>query len=211
MKGLLFTVQKALPLIPNAGSILLNASIESKQVKPAFSVYSATKAAVRSFARGWTTDLKDRHIRVNVISPGPIETPGLNGLAGATTAEQLRGFHDHLGAEIPLGRVGGPEEVARVAVFLASDDASFVAGVGVLNGTDVSFSVGSVMEKRVRLQENNTGRLADLADAAEAMTVYRIKIRPGYHVPRVPSTKCLYTCRRRKPIGKVAISISCLL
>ncbi|GAA3766127.1 SDR family oxidoreductase [Terriglobus aquaticus] len=129
VKGLLFTVQKALPLIPNGGSILLNASIESKQGKPAFSVYSATKAAVRSFARGWTNDLKDRGIRVNVISPGPIETPGLNGLAGVTDAEHLKGFHDHLGSDIPLGRIGRAEEVARVAVFLASADASFVAGI----------------------------------------------------------------------------------
>ena len=129
VKGLLFTVQKALHLIPNGGSILLNASIESKQGKPAFSVYSATKAAVRSFARGWTNDLKDRGIRVNVISPGPIETPGLNGLAGATSAEQLKGFHDHIGSDVPLGRIGRPEEVARVAVFLASEDASFVAGI----------------------------------------------------------------------------------
>ena len=129
VKGLLFTVQKALPLIPDGGTILLNASIESKHGKPAFSVYSATKAAVRSFARGWTNDLKDRGIRVNVISPGPIETPGLNGLAGAKDAEQLKGFHDHLGAGVPLGRIGRPEEVARVAVFLASADASFVAGI----------------------------------------------------------------------------------
>ena len=129
VKGLLFTVQKALPLIPDGGSILLNASIESKQGKPAFSVYSATKAAVRSFARGWTSDLKDRRIRVNVISPGPIETPGFNGLAGATTKEQLKGFHNHLSSDIPLGRIGRPDEVAKVAVFLASEDASFIAGV----------------------------------------------------------------------------------
>ncbi|RRA50324.1 SDR family oxidoreductase [Acidipila sp. EB88] len=129
VKGLLFTVQKALPLMPDGGAILLNASIESKQGKPAFSVYSATKAAVRSFARGWTNDLKDRGIRVNVISPGPIETPGLNGLAGATDAEQLKGFHDHLGSGVPLGRIGRAEEVARVAVFLVSTDASFVAGI----------------------------------------------------------------------------------
>ena len=129
VKGLLFTVLKALPLIPDGGSILLNACIESKQRKPAFSVYSATKAAVRSFARGWTNDLKDRGIRVNVISPGPIETPGLNGLTGATNAEQLKGFHDHIGSDVPLGRIGRPEEVAGVAVFLASEDASFVAGM----------------------------------------------------------------------------------
>ncbi|WP_263385826.1 SDR family oxidoreductase [Granulicella arctica] len=129
VKGLVFTVQKALPLIPDGGSIVLNASIESKQGKPAFSIYSATKAAVRSFARGWTSDLKDRRIRVNVVSPGPINTPGLNGLAGATTAEQLQGFHDHLGSDIPLGRLGRPEEVAKAVAFLASEEASFVAGI----------------------------------------------------------------------------------
>ena len=129
VKGVVFTTQKALPLIPDGGSILLNASIESKQGKPALSVYSATKAAVRPFARGWTTDLKGRHIRVNAISPGPIETPGLNGLAGATSADQLKGFHEQLGGDVPLGRLSRPEEIAKVAVFLASDDASFVAGV----------------------------------------------------------------------------------
>lgn len=128
VKGLLFTVQKALPLIPNGGSIILNASIESKRGQAALSVYSATKAAVRSFARGWTVDLKDRGIRVNVVSPGPIETPGLEGLAGATSDEQRKGLYAQLGADVPLGRVGRPEEIAKAVVFLASDDASFVAG-----------------------------------------------------------------------------------
>jgi NAD(P)-dependent dehydrogenase (short-subunit alcohol dehydrogenase family) len=94
---------------------------------PAFSVYSASKAAGRSFARGWTTDLKDRRIRVNVISPGPIETPGVDGLV--KTEEQREGLYAKLAATVPLGRVGQPDEIAKVAVFLASDDSSYVAGI----------------------------------------------------------------------------------
>ncbi len=104
VKGLLFTVQKALPLMPDGGSIILNASIVSIKGMAAFSVYSATKAAVRSFARSWTTDLKDRKIRVNVVSPGPIETPGVAGLV--KTEEELKGLHAHLAAGVPLGRIG---------------------------------------------------------------------------------------------------------
>jgi len=127
VKGVLFTVQKALPLIPSGGAIVLNASQVSVKGGPAFSVYSATKAAVRSFARGWTTDLKDRQIRVNVVSPGPIDTPGLSGLA--QTEEQRKGLYDYLASTVPLGRLGKPDEIAKAAVFLASDDASFVAGV----------------------------------------------------------------------------------
>jgi len=127
VKGLLFTVQKALPLIPDGGSILLNASIVSIKGMPAFSVYSATKAAVRSFARGWTNDLKDRKIRVNVISPGPIDTPILNGLA--ESEEERKGIKAHLTSLVPLGRMGQPDEIGKAAVFLASNDASFIAGV----------------------------------------------------------------------------------
>jgi NAD(P)-dependent dehydrogenase (short-subunit alcohol dehydrogenase family) len=127
VKGLLFTVQKALPLIPDGGSIILNASIVSIKGMPAFSVYSATKAAVRSFARGWTNDLKDRKIRVNVISPGPIDTPILDGLA--QTQEERNGLKSHLTSLVPLGRLGQPDEIGKTAVFLASEDASFIAGV----------------------------------------------------------------------------------
>jgi NAD(P)-dependent dehydrogenase (short-subunit alcohol dehydrogenase family) len=126
VKGLLFTVQKALPLIPDGGSVILNASVAGSKGIAAFSVYSATKAAVRSFARSWTTDLKDRKIRVNVISPGPIETPILDGLAD--TAEGRQGIIDHLTAMVPLGRIGQPDEIGKAAVFLASEDASFIAG-----------------------------------------------------------------------------------
>lgn len=127
VKGVLFTVQKALPLIPDGGSIILNASVVSVKGMPAFSVYSATKAAVRSFARSWTTDLKDRKIRVNVVSPGPIDTPILDGLG--ETEEQRQGIRSQLTSMVPLGRLGRPEEIGNAAVFLASDDASFVAGV----------------------------------------------------------------------------------
>ena len=127
VKGLLFTVQKALPLIPDGGSIILNASIVSVKGTAALSVYSATKAAVRSFARSWTTDLKDRKIRVNAISPGSIETPGLAGLA--KTEEQRQGLYTQLASTVPLGRLGQPDEIAKAAVFLASDDASYVAGI----------------------------------------------------------------------------------
>ena len=127
VKGLLFTVQKALPLIPDGGSIILNASIVSIKGMAAFSVYSATKAAVRSFARTWTTDLKDRKIRVNAVSPGPIETPGVAALA--PTEEQRQGLYQQLASMVPLGRMGQPDEIAKAAVFLASDDASFIAGI----------------------------------------------------------------------------------
>lgn len=127
VKGVLFTVQKALPLIPDGGSIILNASIVSIKGMPAFSVYSATKAAVRSFARSWTTDLKDRKIRVNVVSPGPIDTPIIDGLV--ETEEQRQGIRTQLASMVPLGRMGRPDEIGKAAVFLASDDASYVAGV----------------------------------------------------------------------------------
>jgi NAD(P)-dependent dehydrogenase (short-subunit alcohol dehydrogenase family) len=127
VKGLLFTVQKALPMIPDGGSIILNASIVSVKGEPAFSVYSASKAAVRSFARGWTSDLKHRRIRVNAISPGPIETPGVDALV--QTEEQREGLYAKLAASVPLGRVGRPDEIAKVALFLASDESSYVAGI----------------------------------------------------------------------------------
>ena len=126
VKGLLFTVQKALPLLPDGASIILNASIVASKGLPANSVYSATKAAVRSFARTWTTDLKDRRIRVNAVSPGPIDTPGLNDLVASTgTGEQrLKMLSD----SVPLGRLGTPDEIAKAVVFLASDDSSFITG-----------------------------------------------------------------------------------
>jgi NAD(P)-dependent dehydrogenase (short-subunit alcohol dehydrogenase family) len=126
VKGLLFTVQKALPLLRDGASIILNASIVASTGNPAFSVYSASKAAVRSFARTWILDLKDRSIRVNAISPGPIDTPGLSGLGH--TAEQAEQIKTSFKATVPLGRLGTSDEIAKAAVFLASDDSSFVNG-----------------------------------------------------------------------------------
>lgn len=127
VKGLLFTVQKALPLLPEGASIILNASIVASKGFPANSVYSATKAAVRSFARTWTADLKDRHIRVNAVSPGPIETPGLKELtsSGGGGEERMK----MLSSGVPLGRLGTPDEIAKAVVFLASDDSSYITGI----------------------------------------------------------------------------------
>jgi len=126
VKGVLFTVQKALPLIPEGGSIILNASIVGSKGLPANSVYSATKAAVRSFARTWTTDLRDRHIRVNVVSPGSTDTPGLSELFGSSEVGQQR--LKMISSLVPLGRLAKPKEIARAVVFLASDDSSYITG-----------------------------------------------------------------------------------
>src|SRR5882672_3242467 len=126
VKGLLFTVQKALPLMPDGGSVILNASIVASKGFTANSVYSATKAAVRSFARTWTTDLKDRRIRVNAVSPGSIDTPGLNDLLGSSETGQQR--LKLISNSVPLGRLGKPDEIAKAVVFLASDDSSYIAG-----------------------------------------------------------------------------------
>lgn len=128
VKGLLFTVQKALPLLPDGSSVILNASIVSIKGMENFSVYSATKAAVRSFARTWTIDLKQRKIRVNAISPGPIETPAVDGLATDLKIDPAQ-LKAGLIAGVPLGRMGTPDEIAKVAVFLASDDSSYVTGI----------------------------------------------------------------------------------
>ena len=127
VKGLIFTVQKALPLLVDGASIILTGSVTGVKGTPAFSVYSASKAAVRNLARSWTLDLKERRIRVNVISPGPVRTPGLVELAGSDAAAQ-QGLVDALAAQVPLGRVADPDEIARAVAFLASDEASFVAG-----------------------------------------------------------------------------------
>jgi NAD(P)-dependent dehydrogenase (short-subunit alcohol dehydrogenase family) len=127
VKGLFFTVQKALPFLRDGSSIILNSSIAGYKGMEAMSVYSATKAAVRSFARTWTTDLKARKIRINSLSPGPIETPifGKMGLS----EEQANGFKQALPGMVPLGRIGSSEEIAKTALFLACDDSSFITGI----------------------------------------------------------------------------------
>lgn len=127
VKGLFFTVQKALPILKDGASIILNASIVNYKGMEALSVYSATKAAVRSFARSWTNDLKARKIRVNAISPGPIDTP-IFGKMGLTD-DQAAGFKASLPSMVPLGRVGKTSEIAKTVLFLASDDSSYISGI----------------------------------------------------------------------------------
>ncbi|WP_421568529.1 SDR family NAD(P)-dependent oxidoreductase [Stenotrophomonas sp. PD6] len=126
VRGVLFTVQKALPLLVDGASVILTGSTVSIQGTANFSVYSASKAAVRNFARSWALDLKERGIRVNVVSPGPIRTPGLGDLV---PDDARQGLFDHLAAQVPLGRLGEPQEVARAVAFLASDQASFINGI----------------------------------------------------------------------------------
>ena len=126
VKGTLFTVQKALPLMRAGGSIILTGSTTGSMGTPAFSIYSATKAAIRNFARSWALDLKGTGIRINVLSPGGTETPGLLDLFGASG--QSEALLAGLAAQTPLGRIGRPEETAAVALFLASDESSFMTG-----------------------------------------------------------------------------------
>jgi NAD(P)-dependent dehydrogenase (short-subunit alcohol dehydrogenase family) len=125
VKGVLFTVQKALPLLSPGASVILTGSTNSVTGGASLSLYSAAKAAVRNFARSWVQDLKGRDIRVNVLSPGPTETPGLLGLA---PPERHQAFLENFASQIPLGRVGHPDEIAQAALFLASDASSFVNG-----------------------------------------------------------------------------------
>jgi NAD(P)-dependent dehydrogenase (short-subunit alcohol dehydrogenase family) len=120
MKGTLFTVQKALPLLGKGSSVILNGSIAGSKGVPQFSVYNATKAAVRSFVRTWTVDLRGQGIRFNVLSPGPIDTPAIANWPQEAKAQMI--------ASVPLGRLGEPDEIAKAAVFLAGDDSSFVTG-----------------------------------------------------------------------------------
>jgi NAD(P)-dependent dehydrogenase (short-subunit alcohol dehydrogenase family) len=121
VKGAFFTVQKGLPLLNDGGSIILTGSVASIKGTAAFGVYAATKAAIRSFVRTWTTDLKDRHIRSNVVSPGPISTPLTNRQSSDVIARIV--------STVPMGRMGEPDEVAKAALYLASDDSSFVTGI----------------------------------------------------------------------------------
>jgi NAD(P)-dependent dehydrogenase (short-subunit alcohol dehydrogenase family) len=127
VKGTLFTVQKALPLLPDGSAIVINGSMAASKGMPAFSVYAASKAALRSFARSWTTDLKARRIRVNVVAPGTIITPGYK--TGGLSDDQIDGFKAMASAAAPLGRTGTEDEVARAVSFLASDDASYITGI----------------------------------------------------------------------------------
>ncbi|WP_144819000.1 MULTISPECIES: SDR family NAD(P)-dependent oxidoreductase [Enterobacteriaceae] len=126
VRGVVFTVQKALPLLVDGASVILTGSTTSVMGTASFSVYSASKAAVRNFARSWALDLKDRGIRVNVVSPGPVRTPGLSELV---PDEHRQGLFDALAAQVPLGRLGEPEEIGKVVAFLGSDAASFINGV----------------------------------------------------------------------------------
>ena len=124
---MVFTVQKALPLMSEGGTIILNASAAGIKGTPAFSIYSSTKAAVRNLARSWALDLKGRGIRVNVVSPGVVPTPGYDGLG--LTKEQVQGFIEAQVATIPQGRVGTTDDIAKAVVFLASEDSSYVNAV----------------------------------------------------------------------------------
>ncbi len=122
VRGLLFTVQKALPLLSAGSSVILTGSIASIKGSPAFSIYNASKAAIRSFARSWIVDLKGRDIRVNVLSPGHTQTPGLSVLLDETV-------RDGMNENVPLGRMGTPDDIAKTAVFLACDDSSYITGI----------------------------------------------------------------------------------
>lgn len=126
VKGLFFSVQKGLPLMNDGGSIILNASIATTKGFPGISVYSATKAAVRSFARTWTNELRERHIRVNAISPGHIDTPIFESWQQGDALAKMKA---DLAKNVPLGRLGDPDEIAKAVAFLASDEASYIAGV----------------------------------------------------------------------------------
>jgi NAD(P)-dependent dehydrogenase (short-subunit alcohol dehydrogenase family) len=126
-KGTFFTVQKSLPLFKDGGSIILTASVANVRGDPAFSAYAGAKAAVRNFARGWTAELKDRKIRVNSMSPGPIETPALEKVG--LTVEQVEQAVAHFASQVPLGRRGKAEEIAAAVLFLASDESSFITGI----------------------------------------------------------------------------------
>jgi NAD(P)-dependent dehydrogenase (short-subunit alcohol dehydrogenase family) len=128
VKGVVFSVQKALPLLRDGAAVVLTSSTTSISGTAAFSVYGASKAAIRNFARSWILDLKERHIRVTAVAPGPTQTTGLVELAGPDAAAQ-QGLLDQLASQVPMGRVGQPVEIAKAVLFLASEDASFINGV----------------------------------------------------------------------------------
>ena len=126
VRGTVFTVQKALPMLADHASVIITGSNAASKGNPAFGVYAATKAALRSFTRTWAAELAGRHIRVNTIAPGPTETPGLSGLA--PDASQAQGMLDTMAGNVPLGRLAQPAEIANAVLFLASDQASYVTG-----------------------------------------------------------------------------------
>ncbi|TLY33346.1 MAG: SDR family oxidoreductase, partial [Ignavibacteria bacterium] len=128
VKGTVFTVQKALPLMPAGSAIVINGSMVSVKGLPAFGVYAASKAALRSFARTWSVDLKDRGIRVNVVAPGTVVTPAYKSELGLSD-EQIEGFKNQAAALAPLGRTGTADEIAKAVSFLASEDASYITGI----------------------------------------------------------------------------------
>jgi NAD(P)-dependent dehydrogenase (short-subunit alcohol dehydrogenase family) len=134
LKGVVFTVQQAVPLLSEGASVILTSSTAGHKGMPAFSVYSATKAAIRQLARGWILDLKDKKIRVNVVSPGMVDTPAIAGLVGEANAP---GMKAHVASQIPLGRIATPEDVASAALFLASVDAAYI------NGADIPVDGGA--------------------------------------------------------------------
>ncbi|MGW7751737.1 SDR family NAD(P)-dependent oxidoreductase, partial [Streptomyces violaceusniger] len=125
VRGTLFTVQKALPLLNDGASVILNASTAADNGTEAFGAYAASKAAIRSFARTWANELKGRGVRVNAVSPGPIDTPGITDLFGEENAADARG---HLATTAAIGRMGRPEEVAALVAFLASEQSGFILG-----------------------------------------------------------------------------------
>ncbi len=181
VKGLLFTVQKALPLLPNGASIILNSSVVASKGLPINSVYSATKAAIRSFARTWTTDLKDRRIRVNAVSPGSIDTPGLSGLLGSSETGQQR--LKMISNNVPLGRLGTADEIAKAVVFLASDDASYVTGTelfvdgGSRKCRPLDGGARDVRGRRATVQTRACS--AERPDAVAAVAVSDMQLGPG--------------------------------
>lgn len=134
VKGLVFAVQKALPLLIDGGAIILCSSVSANQGLAGGSIYAATKAAIRSLARSWILDLKDRKIRVNVVSPGPIDTPGLAHIAGG--GDNVEAFREFFSSKVPLGRIGQPDDIGKTVIFLASDAASFI------NGADIQVDGG---------------------------------------------------------------------
>lgn len=129
VKGIVFTVQKSLPLLVDGGTVILTSSLVASKGMSGNSIYAATKAAIRNLTRSWMVDLKDRHIRVNAISPGAIETPGLKGAAADEAG--AKGMMAHFASVIPSGRVGQPDDIAKVAVFLASEAAGYINGADI--------------------------------------------------------------------------------